>query len=494
MLVVFRVDSSAEIGYGHLSRCLVLANLLGSRGHTCLFLGQRLPSNKLESVSNYGHKYHFIPQIYEIQDERAIVLDIAHKANADWIVLDSYAYEFNSEFFFKESKIRLLVIDDFPDKKHYCDILLNCNYFKRDSAQYKGCIPAFTLKLIGVSYFLLRDEFVCTQSNVVTNTANSILIFFGGGDPLGISKIALDILSEMTPQFSLVAVIGVNNPFRNELLQRYKSNAHIRLLIETSNIAELMGQTSISVGSGGISTFERLYMRHNCYLVSSADNQVKPLLELEQDGHITYLGNHQDLSDQDVQYQLKEALYNISANSSTLYQIIGSKLSKIVSALETNLVPFTEEFIEKTYAIIKEKDVYQSFLLDPPDSYESHLNYWRHQLSMSDRFCYAICVNNEHCGNCGIKKLPNYDLWEAWIYLDTTLTPRQGIGEASFCQLIQIAKSNLKLERLLVHVLKSNKPAINLYSKLGFNVSPLQIDASIWKENAKNLVLMELPL
>ena len=38
MRVVFRVDASAEVGFGHLSRCINLAEVLRSRGIQVLFI------------------------------------------------------------------------------------------------------------------------------------------------------------------------------------------------------------------------------------------------------------------------------------------------------------------------------------------------------------------------------------------------------------------------------------------------------------------------
>ena len=59
--VVFRLDSSAVIGYGHLMRCLTLAAELRRRGANCFFICRDLPGNNTVLVKESGYNLLTLP-------------------------------------------------------------------------------------------------------------------------------------------------------------------------------------------------------------------------------------------------------------------------------------------------------------------------------------------------------------------------------------------------------------------------------------------------
>ena len=63
MNIVFRVDASAQIGSGHVMRCLTLAKRYCREGHTVSFVMRALPSNLIAFVEEAGFSVHSLPYV-----------------------------------------------------------------------------------------------------------------------------------------------------------------------------------------------------------------------------------------------------------------------------------------------------------------------------------------------------------------------------------------------------------------------------------------------
>ena len=66
MKIVFRVDSSTQMGIGHLMRCLTLANKLTKQNHQIVFICRKLDGNLIESVKHH-HSVVVLPFVKNFQ-------------------------------------------------------------------------------------------------------------------------------------------------------------------------------------------------------------------------------------------------------------------------------------------------------------------------------------------------------------------------------------------------------------------------------------------
>ena len=74
-----------------------------------------------------------------------------------------------------------------------------------------------------------------------------------------------------------------------------------------------------------------------------------------------------------------------------------------------------------------------------------------------------------HLGNCGLKFINFYQRnAELWIYVGSKKARGIGLGANALNKLLEIAKKDLGLEEVCVHVAENNKLAINLYKSSGF--------------------------
>ena len=61
MQVVFRVDSSLQIGTGHVMRCLSLADELKSNNNNVSFVCRNDVGNLINFIKNKGYRVYIIP-------------------------------------------------------------------------------------------------------------------------------------------------------------------------------------------------------------------------------------------------------------------------------------------------------------------------------------------------------------------------------------------------------------------------------------------------
>ena len=100
MQIVFRVDASEEIGFGHLSRCINLVEEIRTRGNDVTFVCRDLVGAGISSLEEKLFLTVLLPRTTGAVSES---IDVAESISAlagmrpDWGVLDSCSLGFDCE-------------------------------------------------------------------------------------------------------------------------------------------------------------------------------------------------------------------------------------------------------------------------------------------------------------------------------------------------------------------------------------------------------------
>ena len=143
MKVVFRVDSSYQMGAGHVMRCLVLAKHLKHSGAQVEFICRPHKGNSIHKLVSSGFKVY---ELAEPEDQSAAEslqysqwLGAKQETDADecarfirlekvnWVIVDHYGIDERWHSKIKPDCEQLMVIDDLADRKFNCSLLLNQN-------------------------------------------------------------------------------------------------------------------------------------------------------------------------------------------------------------------------------------------------------------------------------------------------------------------------------------------------------------------------------
>ncbi len=308
MNIFFRADSSHLIGTGHISRCLKLALKLQSYSHNVEFickdfdgssiknLSKYLKVHKIEVNKNQNQKNKPINYLHfnhsEVDEDASQTLSILDKCKVDILIVDHYSLDKTWEKKISEKVKKVVVIDDFWDRDHFCNILINHNYTKRKSL-YKTVSREKTKLLLGPKFAMIDEDFrnLRKERNFAKNGIKSIFIYFGGTDQYNLTELTTKILSKPIFDNIKIKILATkSNPKFNSIKTIIETKPNFYLLKNLPNLAEIIKNSDLCIGGGGVTNLERLCLGLPTIVVSVADNQIDSCLSYKDDGYIYYLG------------------------------------------------------------------------------------------------------------------------------------------------------------------------------------------------------------
>jgi len=316
MKAVFRVDSSTQMGLGHLMRCLSLADELKKQNHNITFICRELNGNSIE-LAKYKHTVITLPKNENFQSDDfylkwlGATQDIDAKQtieklpeNTDCLIVDSYSLDEKWHKQLRPFVKKIIVIDDLADRKFDCDILLNQNLGAKKQ-DYQGKKPKDCQLLLGCEYALLRPEFSELRADALEKRKNTkkiknIIISLGGSDK---DNLTYDALQNISNDFNVVVVLGNASP-HNQMIQNYAQGNNIKVIINADNMAELMSNADLAIGAGGSTSWERCCLGLPTLLFVTADNQKPIAVNLEKLGAVKIIDN--------LKYDLETLVDNFS--------------------------------------------------------------------------------------------------------------------------------------------------------------------------------------
>ena len=296
--VVFRTDASIRIGSGHVMRCLTLADEMKKYDVKSHFICRDFPGQMADLIRQHDHTIMLLPkprnEYKPIQDDpdHAHLLGVPWMQdadetirgidgnNADWLIIDHYGIDHRWQRKLRTHSSYMMVIDDLADRKLDCDLVLDQTYGRREGAFLKR-IPEHCQLLLGTQYALLRPEFAGLRSYALEKRkrfkgVKHILISMGGTDPDNLTGFALTCLAQVPWKERPVVDLVLGSRFPHLKMVTNQAPDYplqINILIDATNMAELMIEADIAIGSGGISSWERCCMALPSILVVAEANQ-----------------------------------------------------------------------------------------------------------------------------------------------------------------------------------------------------------------------------
>lgn len=509
MNICFRVDASAQIGSGHFMRCLTLANTLKPISTKISFISRHLPdylkqtlyeqgyesvllNSSLDSQSSFSSESLYSSWLGVSQEKEAQDIKKRFSNNSwDWLIVDHYALDYRWESILRKLTHKIFVIDDLADRKHDCDILLDQNLYSDMNTRYIGKVPSHCHLLLGPKYCLIRDEFCQFRKFVKPRSGaiNNILIYFGSIDSNNETYAAINaLISSDLNYLSVDVVIGLQHPNLKKIQTTCEKN-NFTCHIQTNKMSELMAKADFAIGAGGISTYERLYLRLPAILKPISENQKKALIYMSELGLIDIYFTQQELEE-----KLEKIIKLENASPQDCVEDGSRKVLEYFKSDLIQLIKTRPLDIKHTFIWLQDRQLREDFLMTKKPVRKEHFSYWRKLLNSDTQQSYSIFYSGQHVGNCGLKNICfNECKCELWIYIADVSVRGKGVAKSAIFELLTVAKNILSCTYVYLHVSKANKIAVHLYEKTGFVVSSKVLE-QCWSNYGTDVIIMEQAL
>jgi len=275
-VVLIRADAGVRMGMGHVARCRAIAEALVEEGAEVVFVSVDPPAAALSSFADGGFRFRAsVGPAGSFADlERTLV--VAKDIGARIIQLDGYHFDEVFRAGLRRSGAFLATLDDLGDGRAlHADLVVNPAPRAADRP-YVRIAPGARL-LLGPAFAPLRREFRDTLRLPSPSLVErrSILVSFGGSDPLGLTlpttEAALAILPDDVSFLVLIGGGAIDAERTASELSAMSSRVEVR--VDARDVARLMTRAGLAISAAGGTVAELAVMAVPAVLVVVADNQ-----------------------------------------------------------------------------------------------------------------------------------------------------------------------------------------------------------------------------
>jgi UDP-2,4-diacetamido-2,4,6-trideoxy-beta-L-altropyranose hydrolase len=279
MNVLFRVDSSRQIGLGHLMRCIAIANVLSLKNINCIFLF----SNK-NSIDFLKNKNHQIIIIEKNENEILVIKKINLKTKIDFLIIDSKRKSVENLVSKLNSQIKIVLIDRMIKQDVFLTIL---------PGMKEQFLKSKKNSLVGSDYVLIPHTNSKKPRNVEKNT---ILLLMGGGDKLGITEKILKSFKKSNNKFKMTICIGKFYRNKNKIKKLILNDKRFTIYEDPNNMIELMRKNSIGIFSFGVSIYEAAFAKLAVVTIAHSNENDISAKRIEKYGWFRHIGKYDKIN------------------------------------------------------------------------------------------------------------------------------------------------------------------------------------------------------
>ncbi len=260
--ILFRCDGSHEIGFGHIVRCIALADELRDKHGSGVVFAVLYDNKAMEMIMNHGYKVETAnprEDQFDYVDWFNCIVKKNHPCALILDIRDDLPPNIVSNL--RKKGILVVTIDDPTDRRLLADLAFYPPVPQVEKMDWQG----FTgQRFIGWEWVILRREFSHNDENLYKRIKatkktkiHNILVTMGGSDPKGMTLKTMEALKVIDGQFEVTIILGPGFAHRDSLNEILGNFPHIHRIFENVlNIGDIMAEADLAVASFGVTAYE----------------------------------------------------------------------------------------------------------------------------------------------------------------------------------------------------------------------------------------------
>ncbi|MFI5281186.1 MAG: UDP-2,4-diacetamido-2,4,6-trideoxy-beta-L-altropyranose hydrolase [Gemmatimonadales bacterium] len=280
--VLFLTVGGAQIGLGHVKRCLALAQALASEGADIAFVLSPDP-DVARIVERSG--FPVIQRAWESGPSAACA--VVSELGADVVIVDAYVARTEHFQALRHLAAQLVAIDDTAERRLPVDVVVNVGA-GTEAVPYR--VPAGTTLLLGSRYALVDPAYAKPPARIYGTRVERVLVTLGGSvhpEALRAVVAAVDAVFEgaclhvvVGPFGNAAAIDGAARPGRN----RVTTHGHV------PGLGPLMLDADLAVTGAGVTLYELAATATPAVMVMTEPNQARNVAAFESAGAALFAG------------------------------------------------------------------------------------------------------------------------------------------------------------------------------------------------------------
>lgn len=462
MRAVVLTEGGKDIGFGHIGRCLSLAQALEERGVSLRFIVRG--DSSVEGILK-NREYELFDwlkeKVFEYIDDSTIV------------IVDSY---FGDSDFYRRLSGHcgiIVYIDDSRRRDFPRGIVVNpaagvkkTSYPKQDGLTY----------LLGSDYALLRKEFWQVPSKTIGQDIQKVMLTFGGSDGVNLSSAILKFFAEKFPSWSKSVVIG--SSFRSfEQIQEIKDEKTDLIIHPDANqMRNIMLDCDIAISGGGQTLYELARIGTPAIGICVADNQIQNLEGLAKQGTLEYIGwyNHpsfiqkleqaigclEDINRRKTSSEASRKMIDGQGARRVSREVLSQFYKKVINIRRASVQDMNDVFSLSNDPLVRLNSFHPEVI-----SWDTHQEWFQRKLKSNTTFFFVAYTEGIFCGQV------RFETEKEEALIGISLKPfLRGLGLGSYIinEAIRLIEDCNSIKRVKALIKGDNTASIKAFQKAGF--------------------------